>query len=59
VWGLRHEDERLSLMCCITHIDFPTKLLDYFLRSNNSNINQSSMESIGARLEGKTLCMCV
>jgi len=29
----------------IEHIDLPAKLLDYFLRSNTSNINQSTTTS--------------
>jgi len=32
------------------HIELPTKLLDYFLRSNKSNINQYGCTNIGRSL---------
>jgi len=35
---------RVMYMCvCVEHIELPAKLLDYFLRSNQSNINQSTL----------------
>ena len=33
-----------KIQWCTEHIEFPAKLLDYFLRSNKSNINQSALK---------------
>ena len=38
---------------CTEHIDLPAKLLDYFLRSNKSNINQSRLPA--AKLIGSNV----
>jgi len=40
-------------LVCLEHIELPAKLLDYFLRKNKKNINQSS-ENVWSR--SLTLC---
>jgi len=64
-------DEEDLRKTCILHIKLPAKLLDYFLRSNERNINQSrrgkkgeactslftaNLRYIGSRIHAETGC---
>ena len=58
--GKTHIHESNEKIRALSDIELPAKLLDYFLRSNKSNINQSKLNRKSEISSFKSLCtLCI